>query len=248
MAKVDKSQYTKREWQVVREQRRREKQLQREIKDPTIAKEVEYIQAPTQHIGLEKKRSAFVLGNGTSREPIDPELLRSYGHIYGCNALYRSFVPDFLVAVDVKMILEINKSGYQKKNVVWTNPNKAYSRMQGFNYFQPSKGWSSGPTALWLASQHGYETIYILGFDYKGLSDGKRFNNIYADTINYKKSDDGATFFGNWLRQTKSVIQQHPRIQYIRVIAPDNYQPEELNKFKNFSTITVDTFRKIHGI
>jgi len=242
MAKIDKSQYTKQEWHKIREERRLRKQKER-----LQVREVEYITAPTKNIGLKKTNTAFVLGNGTSRSPINPEDLRTYGRIYGCNALYRTFNPDYLVAVDTKMILEINKSGYQKKHEVWTNPNKAYSKMQGFNLFQPSKGWSSGPTALWLASQHGYEKIYILGFDYKGLDNGKRLNNVYADTVNYKKSTDGATFFGNWLRQTKNVIQSHPKIHYIRVIAPDNYKPEELNKFDNFSTITVETFQKIHG-
>ena len=69
-----------------------------------------------------------------------------------------SFSPDYLVAVDSKMIIEINNSGYQRKNQVWTNPNKLFARMEGFNFFQPSKGWSSGPTALWLASQQQYTT------------------------------------------------------------------------------------------
>ena len=245
MAKIDKSQYTKSEWRVIKEQRRREKEENRIIKD--TESKIEYITSPTKNTSLQNKNTAFVLGNGTSRSPINPEDLRTYGNIYGCNALYRTFNPDYLIAVDTKMILEINKSGYQNKHEVWTNPNKSYARMTGFNFFNPSKGWSSGPTALWLASQHGYETIYILGFDYRGLQDGKRLNNIYADTANYKKSTDGATFFGNWLRQTKSVIQENKKIQYVRVIASDNYQPDELNKFENFSTITVENFQRIFG-
>ena len=242
MAKIDKSLYSKSEYRRLKEQRRLEKERERQQKES-----IQYTTAPTKNINLEKKNTAFVLGNGTSRSPINPNELRNYGNIYGCNALYRTFEPDYLVAVDTKMILEINKAGYQRNHEVWTNPNKAYAKMQGFNFFQPSKGWSSGPTALWLASQHGYETIYILGFDYRGLQDGKKFNNIYADTNNYKKSIDGATFFGNWLRQTKSVIQEHKKIHYVRVIAPDNYQPEELNKFDNFSTITVENFQRIFG-
>lgn len=246
MAKIDKAQYSKSEWKKIREQRRFEKQNKRAEKK--LSEDFQYITGPTKNIGLQKKEIAFVLGNGTSRSSINPEDLRPFGNIYGCNALYRTFAPDYLVAVDTKMVLEINKSGYQKNHEVWTNPNKAYHRMQGFNFFQPSKGWSSGPTALWLASQHGYKTIYILGFDYRGLENGKRFNNVYADTMNYKKSIDGATFFGNWLRQTKSVIQENSKIHFIRVIASDNYQPEELNKFNNFSTITVDIFKKIHSL
>jgi len=143
------------------------------------------------------------------------------------------------------MILEISKTGYQKKHTVWTNPYKAYQRIPNLNLFNPSKGWSSGPTALWLAAQHGYERIYILGFDYKGLEKGSKFNNLYADTPNYKKSTDGATFFGNWLRQTTAVIKEHKNTQFVRVIAPDNYCPPELNQFRNFSTITVEDFKKI---
>ena len=231
MAKIDKSLYTKEEWKKIKQQRRAEK----------IQKTIQEIQIPQRR----KTNTAFVLGNGTSRQFISPENLKEYGKVYGCNALYRTFAPDYLVAVDVKMILEINKAGYQNKNEVWTNPNKSYAKMQNFNFFNPSKGWSSGPTALWLASQHNYEKIFILGFDYKGLQEGKKLNNIYADTANYKKSTDGATFFGNWLRQTTNVVKENPQITYYRVIQPDNYQPEELNKFSNFKNIYIDDFIKI---
>ena len=232
MAKIDKSQYSKEEWRRIRNERRIQKSIERN-KDYTAQKITN------------NSKISFVLGNGTSRKSINPENIIKHGKVYGCNALYRSFRPDYLVAVDVKMVLEINKSGFQHTNEVWTNPNKNFSKIQNLNYFSPSKGWSSGPTALWLASEHGYETIFILGFDYKGLDDGKLLNNIYADTMNYKKSKDSATFFGNWMRQTKNVIQTHPDINYVRVIAPDNYRPEELNTFDNYSEILVEDFQKM---
>ena len=82
---------------------------------------------------------AFVLGNGNSRKDIDLSHLHKFGKIYGCNALYREYRPDYLVAVDVKMILEINEHKFQMENQVWTNPNKQYRGFEGFNYFQPSK-------------------------------------------------------------------------------------------------------------
>lgn len=236
MAKVDKSQYTKQEWRKIREQRRFEKhQNQRQ-------------EQPAKTVPKPAGKISFVLGNGTSRKGIDPFDLQHHGKIYGCNALYRTFSPDYLIAVDVKMILEINKAGYQHTHEVWTNPNKSYSKMKDFNFFHPSKGWSSGPTALWLASQHSYDKIFILGFDYKGLSDGKKLNNIYADTINYKKSTDGATFFGNWLRQTINVISNNPNISFFRVIASDNYIPEELNKLSNLTHIYVEDFKKMFNL
>ena len=91
---------------------------------------------------------AFVVGNGESRKDIDLYPLKNYGKVYACNAMFRHFEPHYLVAVDVKMILEINQSKWQMEHEVWTNPNKQFHTFQGFHYFQPSKGWSSGPTAL----------------------------------------------------------------------------------------------------
>ena len=236
MSKIDKRQYSKQEWHRIREQRRIAK-MQRKMS-----------RIPQSSPAKKSNQIAFVLGNGTSREGIDLEEISKIGKVYACNAVYRTFAPDYLVAVDVKMILEINKHGYQRKHEVWTNPNRAYDAMSDLRFFQPSKGWSSGPTALWLASQHGYEKIYILGFDYKGLGDGSQFNNLYADTPNYKKSSDGATFFGNWLRQTSSVIKQNPNINYVRVITPDNYNPEELNKSRNYSLLEKQDFKKIFDL
>lgn len=240
MAKLDKSKYSKQEIARIMETRRVEK------------REAKLMTNSSQRRDPNRKKhgqmNAFVLGNGTSRRDIEPPDLLQHGVIYGCNALYRTFSPDYLVAVDVKMITEINKYGFQHKNEVWTNWNKSYQAMRNLNYFNPNKGWSSGPTALWLASQHGHRNIFILGFDYKGLKDGSKFNNIYADTANYKKSTDGATFFGNWLRQTAAVIKEHPDIRYIRVKTSDNYEPEELNRFSNYKTMMVDDFQKIFNL
>ena len=238
MAKIDKSLYSKSEWKKIREQRRRSKK----IKPPP---------APTIQTETGRKPRAltgFVLGNGVSRQNLDPKLLKQYGTVYGCNALYREFAPDYLIAVDVKMILEISKTGYQNQHAVWTNPNKSFAKISNLNFFQPSKGWSSGPTALHLACIHKLETIFILGFDYKGLEDGKKVNNIYANTKNYKKSSDGATYYGNWLKQTKKIIHDNPSIQFTRVITADNYCPEELNRFDNFKTIRREDFEKIFNL
>ena len=242
MAKLDKRLYTKEQWHQLRAQRKLDKAKKRANKSIIDPEQVEKVQIYKKH------SNAFVIGNGTSRSPINIEDLSTLGNTYGCNALYRTFSPDYLVAVDVKMILEISRSGYPNTNTVWTNHNKAYTELKNINYFQPSKGWSSGPTALWLAAEHGYDNIYILGFDYKGLDDHSKFNNLYADTKNYKRSNEGATFYGNWLRQTKTVIRDNKQTNFTRVIAPDNYQPIELNNFENFNTIELGNFQEIFQI
>lgn len=185
---------------------------------------------------------AFVIGNGTSRTPIDLGSLKSFGKIYGCNALYRDFIPDYLVAVDTKMVLELNKAGIQHQVETWTNPNRAYAEMTGFHFFQPSKGWSSGPTALWLASETSdCDIIYIIGFDYEGT--GELVNNIYANTQNYKSSNERATYFGNWLKQTVVTCQHFSKKRYIRVLGESFFTPPELTKLDNVENIHVRDFK-----
>jgi|TARA_B100000902_G_scaffold373672_1_gene401897 hypothetical protein len=188
---------------------------------------------------------AFVIGNGTSRKPIPLEPLKAHGTLYACNAVYRSGLrPDYLVAVDTKMVTEINNSKYQHHNNVWTNPNKLYEKFHCFNYFADPLGWSSGPTALWLASygaDHQHSEIYILGFDYEGI-EGK-INNLYANTQNYKRSEEVATYHGNWSRQTGIVIQKNVGKRYIRVVEnEDDYCPDNLRPLGNLSHITVAQF------
>jgi hypothetical protein len=183
---------------------------------------------------------AFVLGNGKSRLRLNPEQLRGRGTIIGCNAIYREFNPDFLVAVDVKMVNEIVSAGYQKTHQVWTNPNKGIISKSGVNFFAPHKGWSSGPTALWFACTQGHKNIYIFGFDYQG-HDG-RFNNVYADTFNYKKSSDSATFFGNWLNQTEKTIKEYRSINFFRVAEHAAFIPDKLRNLPNLQHFTFEDF------
>jgi hypothetical protein len=187
------------------------------------------------------KDPAFILGNGKSRLNVNPESLMDIGTVYGCNAQYREFNPHYLVAVDVKMVNEILGSGYHRKNQVWTNPNKGVISKKGLNFFSPHKGWSSGPTALWFAASQGHKEIYIFGFDYQGQK-GK-FNNIYADTYNYKKSTDSATFFGNWLSQTERTIKDFKHTKFYRVIEPGAFIPDKLGPtLQNLRHITYEDF------
>ena len=223
-----------------KEQRKARKNLAK-AKKQSLSNNSEHIQkqivdAPTNN------KIAFVIGNGTSRSPINLESLRPFGKIYGCNALYRDFIPDYLVAVDTKMILEINREGIQHKVETWTNPNRAYANMTGFNFFQPSKGWSSGPTALWFASDMTeYDTIYILGFDFEGT--GQLVNNIYAGTPNYKSPTEKATYFGNWLKQTTITCQNFSKKRYIRVLGEAFFTPPELTKLENVENIHIRDFK-----
>ena len=191
---------------------------------------------------------AFVLGNGQSRKGLDINDLKEKGTVFACNAVYRTHRPHFLIAVDPKMILEIAETDYMLHNKVWSNFNQQYAKntkiMDHVNWFKPSLGWSSGPTALRMACEHGFKEIYILGFDYQGLQDGKRFklNNIFGDSRNYKRHKDEATFYGNWMNQTKRCLQDFQDVKFTRVIPKGWFQPKDLDWNKNLKHQTTEEF------
>ena len=194
---------------------------------------------------------AFVLGNGESRRVIDINQLKPHGKVYACNGVYRTHRPDWLIAVDPKMMLEIAESDYVVNNKVYSNFNVQYQKHQKLldhvTWSKPSLGWSSGPTALRLACEHGLRDIYILGFDYQGHREGEkkerfRFNNIFKDSRNYKKSQDEATFYGNWMNQTKRVLTDFPDVKFHRVIPEGWFKPKDLDWMKNLDTVTIPQF------
>ena len=191
---------------------------------------------------------AFVLGNGESRKGIEINDLKEKGTVFACNAVYRTHRPDFLVAVDPKMIFEIAETDYPVHNKVWSNFNAQYNKhpkiLNHINWFKPSLGWSSGPTALRMACEHGFKEIYILGFDYQGLNQGKRFtlNNIFGDTRNYKKRNDEATFYGNWMNQTKRCLQDFKDVQFHRVIPKGWFKPKDIEWAGNIDHPTTEEF------
>ena len=57
----------------------------------------------------------FCIGNGESRRDYNLQNLRQYGTIYGCNALYRDFIPDVLTSVDHGIMHEIYHAGMAQK-------------------------------------------------------------------------------------------------------------------------------------
>lgn len=183
---------------------------------------------------------AFVLGNGISRLAINAQSLMECGTVYGCNAIYREFAPHYLISVDTKMINEIIQTNYHIYNEVWTNPNLGILSKKHLNFFNPHRGWSSGPTALWFACSQQYREIYILGFDYQGTHG--MFNNVYANTQNYKKSSEPATYFGNWLNQTENVIKENKHIKFVRVIEENAFIPDVLSDLPNLTHINYANF------
>lgn len=68
----------------------------------------------------------FVIGNGKSRLSFNLNTLSEHGILFGCNALYRDFSPDFLVSIDIPITHEIISSNYIKSNKLYTNVKNSF--------------------------------------------------------------------------------------------------------------------------
>ena len=183
--------------------------------------------------------AAFVLGNGVSRNSVDFDVLIKLGPVYGCNALYRTHTPTVLVATDRPISEMIQESGYSKKNKFYTR--RPLKNLGGMSIPQPYFGFSSGPIAAALAAEDRHTLIYLVGFD---MGPGKhgRFNNIYADTEFYKKTEDHPTYTGNWIKQFCQVITDYPATTFYRIHGGTTAQIPEFNKLPNVETMELSSF------
>jgi len=182
---------------------------------------------------------AFVLGNGVSRRNISLPLLKTHGQIYGCNALYREFAPDALIATDKPIAEQIQKTGYALSNKFYTR--KPIAGQGGHPVPQQYYGYSSGPIAAAIACQDGARVIYLLGFD-MGPDVDNQFNNIYANTEFYKRAGAPPTFAGNWIKQLAKIVTDYPLNKFYRITGPTTAKISELEVLQNLQHYPLDTF------
>ena len=181
---------------------------------------------------------AFVLGNGVSRQSVNSELLRPLGKIYGCNALYRDFTPDVLVATDKPISTEIQNSGYPTKHKFYTR--KPVEGLGALKVPQEYYGYSSGPIATGLAAIDQHHVIYMIGFDMGPVNN--KFNNVYADTDFYRKSDATPVFTGNWTKQIRKITEDFSQTQFVRVQGKTTANIAEFVNIKNLKHLPMHTF------
>jgi hypothetical protein len=183
--------------------------------------------------------TAFVLGNGVSRQSVDLLKLNKLGPIYGCNALYREHTPTVLVATDRPIATAIQESGYSLTNRFYTRKPMANSGAMAVprTYY----GNSSGPIACAIAALDGNTEIYLLGFDL-GPTKNNTFNNVYAGTEFYKKTGDRPVYSGNWIRQLVAIAKDFSHVNFCRVHGESTADITELNNLINFSKCTVEDF------
>ena len=170
--------------------------------------------------------NAYCIGNGPSRKGFDLNKLKDSGQTYGCNALYRDFMPDFIFSVDTKITMQMVEDEVGLKTIHYA-PALEVNRKQtkGMLHLIPNNPhWISGNAAFWTAGVHGHKNIYLIGFDFREFGKGQ-LNNIYQDTDFYgeRHSDD---IFEGWLKQFRDMIKMRPYVNY--TVVHDN-PPTYLN-------------------
>lgn len=160
--------------------------------------------------------TGFVIGNGESRKGIDLNLLKPYGPIFGCNALYRDFVPDALITVDEQMIKIIEEDNVASKcevikRVVKDNNDKIFESSRGVTIPDKYHG-AAGPSALYIMCDRllNLKQVYLVGFDI--TSKTGRVNNMYKNTRGYVSESAPATYTGNWIEKLGRIFLAYPHI------------------------------------
>ena len=127
-------------------------------------KPVRYMQ-----VDIKKKSDALIIGNGRSRLQFDLDQLHELFTTYGCNALYRDFIPDYLVSMDVAMVHEILNSNVHHKTKFYTQYSEKAQHRKNIGepiYWAIQDKWmsDSGTGALRLACMNGHKKIYMIGW------------------------------------------------------------------------------------
>lgn len=194
--------------------------------------------------------NAICLGNGKSRlnrslaqieNSNKRKILRYYNVIYGCNGIYREWMPDFLVVSNQLLAAKLDE---EYRDIAYSNQEIA-RRYPRFNFMPGGHRLDAGASAAYLAAFHGAKRVFLFGYD--GQSQIGLNNNIYAGTDHYP-SDTDEVQDSNWIRNLKNVVTTYNDVEFYRVtpnpednyrelLRLPNYKPIHLNQFISFADL-----------
>jgi hypothetical protein len=176
---------------------------------------------------------AIIIGNGTSRLGMNLNLIKNHRggllasgalQSYGCNALYRDFSPNFLVATGDDIVKEIADSGYADDNIVYASAYDILDYPGKFYLIPQDPGWNAGTIATYMACFDGHEKVYLLGFD--GIDTPTDGYNVYANTPSYK-----APSYGHseefWVQSMQQIFNTYPDVDFVRVTPTKHFRMPE---------------------
>ena len=191
-------------------------------------------------------KTAYVIGNGSSREKFKLESLKGKGTVFGCNALYRDYedyiLPDYLVAIDEAIIKEIEGSKFPKDRFLNPPEDEKWEPVELHWGKSDKKDWNparprsnAGMNAINEAIKKGYTSIYIFGFDFLVVNEKIAISNVFHGTecygldtrANLNDTRNRMNYLG-WM------IEQNPDVKFLfcypkNVIKGGVYTPEADN-------------------
>ena len=167
-------------------------------------------------------KTAFIIGNGTTRKGFDLTKLKPYGTVFGCNALYRDYpdrsFPDFLVSIDDGIIAEIESSDFPSRRFIVPPIDERWEPAE-CNVGRPRS--NAGINAMREAIKMEYDQLICLGFDFMIQDTKQSVSNVYDGTDNYgmevrarAEDNPGRVRYLQWVTKT------NPDVDFI-FIFPD---------------------------
>ena len=192
---------------------------------------------PNQIANLQVSNRALIIGNGPSRLNMDLSIIarhkagirgRSRLQTYGCNALYRDYTPDFLIANGDSIVSEIADSGYCDEHVVYANGWAVAGYPKKFYLLPQDPAWNAGSQATYLACFDGHKKIFLLGFDGNELNGTN--DNVYADTAGYPSVNDTVSE-EFWVHSMTRIFKMYSDVEFVRVMPTAQYTIPEMWKY-----------------
>ena len=192
---------------------------------------------------------ACVIGNGPSRKNVDLETIGRQMTTYGCNVLYRDYIPDYLISMDWAIVEEILANDIHHKTNFYTQDRAQFNHMsvekkERINWLKPmNKRFDSGNSALEVALSNDYETVYIIGFDY---NTNDKLPNVYHGTKNYARNSTipaAENMAREWQKRFRNLVKQFPDTKFIRVNGSNTKLSIDAT---NYNEITIEQFKEIY--
>lgn len=204
---------------------------------------------PNAVINNQISNQAVIIGNGVSRLDVELSIIKNHHggllgartlQSYGCNALYRDFAPDFLIATGNEIINEIASSEYTTNNIVYTDAENALRYPDKFYLIPHNPYADAGTTAAYIAAFDGHKKIYLLGFDHQFAPNFN--NNVYAGTLGYQ-SRNTTVSDERWITARKMLFDVYDDTEFILVSQNGRTTiPERLRGCVNFRQVSMRQF------
>ena len=190
-------------------------------------------------------KTAFIIGNGPTRKPINLDNLVGKGTIFACNALYRDFDKyDYLISIDksFQSIIDLHWEEEKDSRIIFPPDDECYEDAE---YSEQRRRSNAGMNAMLEAIKKKHDKLFCLGFDFLIADAKKSTDNVYKDTEGYgvethatAQDNIHRVNYLNWFMKKHSDIRFTfvlPQIEMYELNADNAYGIHIDNFIKNYT-------------